>query len=129
MPLTVRMLAAWFVTVVCSGIIASVFFTSGRVQDLIGGVFGLGLVVGIPMLVFSMVIALPLSFFMASIRPPWLAGIGAAIVFASIAGLLSNGIFPDEWRGVAQAMVLFAALLGVCWRILGYVITGPSLLR
>jgi ABC-type dipeptide/oligopeptide/nickel transport system permease component len=129
MLLTVRMLAAWFVALLCSGVLGTVLFSGGKVRDPVGGLLGIGLVVGIPMLVFAVVIALPLSFFMASIRPPWLAGICAATVFASIAGLLSIGIFPDGWKGAAQAMVLFAALLGVSWGTLGYVIADSGLLR
>ena len=124
--LMVRMLLAWGLTVVGSTILTAVLVhgpVSGRA--LVDGVLGIGLFMGVPMLIFSVIIALPLSFHLKGL-PIWLATISAVVLFGALAAALGTAIFPAVWKGAAQAFVAFAAMLGLFWGLLGYATVGSA---
>jgi hypothetical protein len=122
MLLAIRMLLAWMLAVVGSTVVATL--TRGALVlrgNAFDGILGIGLIVGLPMLVFSAVIALPVSYYLIAIRPSWLATLAAMAVFGFIAAALGAVIFPAGWKGAAQAFVAFAALLGLFWGLIGLV--------
>lgn len=119
-----RMLLAWILAVVGLTVVANL--TRGATvlrANVLDRVLGIGLIVGLPMLVFSAVIALPLSYYLIGIRPNWLATLAAMAVFGSVAAVLAVVIFPVGWKGAAQALIVFAALLGLFWGLIGLVMT------
>jgi hypothetical protein len=122
MLLAIRMLLAWMLAVVGSTVVATLTRGAPVLRgNVLDGVLGIGLIVGLPMLVFSAVIALPVSYYLVAIRPNWLATLAAMAVFGSIAAALGVVIFPAGWKGAAQAFVAFAALLGLFWGLIGLV--------
>jgi hypothetical protein len=122
------MLLAWMLAVVGLTVVATLTHGSPVLRgNVLDGVLGVALIVGLPMLAFSAVIALPISYYLIAIRPNWLATLAAMAVFGSIAVALGVVIFPAGWKGAAQAFVAFAALLGLFWGLLGIVmIRFPS---
>ena len=52
------------------------------------------------MLVFAVLIALPLSFYLVNIRPNSLFTIRAALVFAAATAALSTAIYPPGGRAL-----------------------------
>ena len=82
------------------------------------GVLGIALVVGLPMLVFTLVIALPLSLLVARNMAPIPAVILYPFLLAGAAWLISALLFPSEWKGAQQAMIWFAFIMGTSWSLL-----------
>jgi hypothetical protein len=118
------MLLAWILAVVGLTIVANLTRGAPVLRgNVLDGALGIGLIVGLPMLVFSAVIALPLSYYLIGIRPNWLATLAAMAVFGSVAAVLAVVIFPVGWRGAAQALIVFAALLGLFWGLIGLAMT------
>ncbi len=124
MALTIRMLLAWILAVIFSTVLATVLTGASAApgSNLFERLLGMGLIVGVPMLVFSTLVALPLSSYLATIQPTWAATRAAVILFAGVAAVLAMAIFPGGWNGAAQAFVFFAALLGLFWGLIGFVI-------
>ena len=119
-----RMFVAWILAILGSALIATIIGQGPASKgDLTEGILGIGLIIGLPMLIFAALIALPLSFYLTNIRPNWLSGICAALIFAGVAAALSMAIFPSGWKGAAQALIIFSALLGLFWGLTGYVMT------
>lgn len=121
MGLFARIICAWLF----AGLALAFFpIASGSInsttRSLMSQLLGVSLLIGLPMLVFTIVVALPLSYYLATVRPAWLGTLCATAAFAGAAAILAAMIFPQGWSGAAEAMILFAALLGLCWGLLGF---------
>jgi hypothetical protein len=117
-----RMLLAWILAVVSLTIIGTVISSGPWSKNQpFEGLIGIGLIIGIPMLAFSIIIALPLSYYLASIRMNWLETVAATASFGGIAAVLALMVFSADWRGAAGAFIIFAVLLGLFWGLLGYI--------
>jgi hypothetical protein len=111
-----RMLLAWILAVVSLTIIGTVISSGPWSKNQpFEGLIGIGLIIGIPMLAFSIIIALPLSYYLASIRMNWLETVAATASFGGIAAVLALMVFSADWRGAAGAFIIFAVLLGLFW--------------
>jgi hypothetical protein len=117
-----KMLLAWLIAVVATAIIAGL--RPGRRTSLPSrdGILGLGLVVGLPMLVFAFVVGLPLALLVSRYLPPAIAAVSFPLLTAAIAWLISAPLFPQGWKGARQALILFAFILGICWSLVNFVV-------
>lgn len=85
------------------------------------GVLGIALVVGLPMLLFALLIALPLSLLVARNMPPIAAALLYPFLIAGSAWLI-GATFPSGWKGAQQAMILFALVMGTGWSLLNLIV-------
>lgn len=81
------------------------------------GFLGIGLVVGLPMLLFALVVALPLSLLVVRTMPPLAAALLYPFLIAGAAWLI-GATFPDGWKGAQLTMILFAFMMGTAWSLL-----------
>lgn len=89
----------------------------GASAPLWDGILGIGLVVGLSMLLFALVIALPLSLLVVRNMPPLAAALLYPFLIAGAAWLISASL-PGGWKGAQQAVVLFAFIMGTGWGFL-----------
>lgn len=86
------------------------------------GLLGIGLVVGLPMLLFAFVIALPLSLLVAYNLSPVAGAILYPFLIAGAAWLIGALFLSGGWKGVQRTMTLFAAIMGTSWSLLSLLI-------
>lgn len=117
-----KMIVAWMLAIVATGAFNGLM--NGRSTVLRGwdGILGLGLVVGLPMLIFACAVALPLALVMSRVTSPVVAMLLYPVLFAGVAWLISAPLLPEGWKGAQQAMVLFAFILGVIWSLLNLLV-------
>ncbi|WBO22983.1 hypothetical protein [Sphingomonas abietis] len=117
----VRMIAAWLFTNFAFVIGYSAWKGQG-VTRLSDGLLGIGLIVGLPMLLFAGVTALPLAFLVQRFFQPTVGAIFFPFLIGGIAWLLTYFLSSGGWRGAHQAVFLFAFVLGLSWSLLGFII-------
>ncbi|WP_152616657.1 hypothetical protein [Sphingomonas sp. ERG5] len=113
-----KMSVAWLLAIVVMTIIGGLQSGRGASLSTWDGVLGIGLVVGLPMLLFAFVIALPLSLLVARNMSPFAGALLYPFLIAGAAWLISAPL-PSGWKGAQQAIILFAFIMG----------TGCSLLN
>lgn len=112
-----KIFGAWLLTIVAVPIIGDVLSKRGASALSWDGILGVGLVVGLPMLLFALVIALPLSLLVARNMSPLAAAFLYPFLIAGAAWLISAPL-PGGWKGAQQAMILFAFIMGTGWGLL-----------
>ena len=85
----------------------------GFAQPILEGFSGLGILLAIPTLVFTLVIGWPTISALSGLQPPWLIPFAAAAVLALLMWALAKMMLPNGWHGVEQALVAYAAALGI----------------
>ena len=113
-----KILVAWLLAIMAVTVLGDLLLgrrsTSAPSWD---GFLGIGLVVGLPMLVFALVIALPLSLLVGRAMPPLAAALPYPFMIAAAAWLI-GATFPGGWKGVQKTMILFAFIMGTGWSLL-----------
>lgn len=119
----VKVLAAWALTLLIYATIATALSRqrSWRASDLREGLLGIGLVVGLPTLVFALSVVWPIAALLRAVGQPWVFVLGAAALFGAAMRLLTAMVMPTDWKGASQAVVAFAALLGLVWGAIGVI--------
>jgi hypothetical protein len=113
-----KIFGAWLLAIVAVPIIGDLPLGKRGASALSwDGILGIGLVVGLPMLLFALVIALPLSLLVARNIPPLAAALLYPFLIAGAAWLISAPL-PGGWKGAQQAMILFAFIMGTGWGLL-----------
>lgn len=112
-----KIFGAWLLTIVAVPIIGDMLSKRGASAPSWDGILGVGLVVGLPMLLFALVIALPLSLLVARNMSPLAAAFLYPFLIAGAAWLISAPL-PGGWKGAQQAMILFAFIMGTGWGLL-----------
>lgn len=120
-----RMIAAWLFTNFVFVIGYSVW-KGQSVSRLLDGLLGIGLIVGLPMLLFTVVIGLPLAVLIQRVVPPMASAIIYPFLISGIAWLLTSSMSGTGWKGAHQAIFLFAFVLGLIWSLLGFTIPCPN---
>ena len=113
-----KMFAAWLFAVAMMPILNGLI--GGRTVSLPSwdGFVGIGLVIGLPMLLFAIVPGLPLAWLVAR-HLPMLAGLLLfPFLLAGAAWLVGALAFPAGWKGAHQVMTAFAFMLGGGWTLL-----------
>lgn len=109
---------AWLLAIVVMTVIGGLPGGRGASAPSWDGVLGIGLVVGLPMLLFAFVIALPLSLLVARNMSPFAGAILYPFLIAGAAWLIGALLLPNGWKGAQQAMILFAFIMGTGWSLL-----------
>lgn len=113
-----KIFGAWLLAIVALPIIGDLLSGNRRASTPSwDGMLGIGLVVGLPMLLFALVIALPLSLLLAGN----VSSLAAMLLFPFLnagAAWLISATFPGGWKGAQQALVLFAFIMGMGWSLL-----------
>lgn len=113
-----KIFGAWLLTIVAVPVIGDLLLSRrGASAPSWDGILGIGLVVGLPMLLFALVIALPLSLLIARNMSLVAATLLYPFLIAGAAWLIS-ATFPSGWKGAQQAMILFAFIMGTGWSLL-----------
>lgn len=113
-----KMFGAWLLAILVVPIVGdSLLGRRGASAPSWDGVLGIGLVVGLPMLLFAFVIALPLSLLVARNMPPLTGAILYPFLVAGAAWLIIAPL-PSGWKGAQQAVALFAFIMGTGWSLL-----------
>jgi hypothetical protein len=120
-----RMIAAWLFTNFVFVIGYSLWNGQG-VTRLLDGLLGIGLIVGLPMLLFTVVIGLPLAVLIQRVVPSTASAIIYPFLIGGIAWLLTSSMSGVGWKGAHQAIFLFAFVLGLIWSLLGLTIPRPN---
>jgi hypothetical protein len=120
-----RMIAAWLFTNFVFVIGYSLWNGQG-VTRLLDGLLGIGLIVGLPMLLFTVVIGLPLAVLIQRVVPSIASAIIYPFLIGGIAWLLTSSMSGVGWKGAHQAIFLFAFVLGLIWSLLGLTIPRPN---
>ena len=120
-----RMIAAWLFTNFVFVMGHSAWKGQG-VTRLLDGLLGIGLIVGLPMLLFTVVIGLPLAVLIQRVVPPMASATIYPFLIGGIAWLLTSSMSGVGWKGAHQAVFLFAFVLGLIWSLLGFTIPRPN---
>ena len=112
-----KIAVAWLLAILVLTILGNRVGRRGVPAPSWDGVLGIGLVVGLPMLLFALVIALPLSLLVARNMPPLAAALLYPFLIAGAAWLVSARL-PSGWKGAQQAVILFAFTMGTGWSLL-----------
>lgn len=122
-----KMSVAWLLAI--AGMTALGGLTGGRRPSMPDrdGMLGIGLAVGLPMLLFALLVALPLSLLVARTMAPLAGALFYPPLLAGAAGLTGLAAVPRGWKGARRAMVLFAFLMGAGWSVLSLLpLPGPA---
>lgn len=120
----VRLLVAWALSMAIYSAVIQAWFavkgkaTSGFAEGTVEGFMGLGILVAIPSFLFALIVGWPTLSWLANLRPAWLVPVLAAGALAVAMWVLATLMLPDGWRGVAYALVGYAAVLGFVWACL-----------
>ncbi|QNA84959.1 hypothetical protein G4G27_13855 [Sphingomonas sp. So64.6b] len=121
----VKICVAWLLAIGGMTVIGGLPRGRSASQPSWDGFFGIALVMGLPMLLFALVIALPLSLLITRSMSPF-AGAILYPVLISGAAWLTGASLPSGWKGVQQAMSLFAFIMGVSWSLLSLLVWPSS---
>lgn len=113
-----KMLAAWLVTLLAMALLGGAANRRDGVLKLWDGILGFGVFVGLPMLLFALLVALPLSVILSHSAAPMVALLAYPLLLAGVAWSISALVFPAGWAGAQYALVLFALVLGLIWALL-----------
>ena len=110
-----KLLIGWALSLVIYAVVIQAWYVaSGRTNSgFAEGLLGLGILLAIPSLVFTLIVGRPTMTWLASLHPAWLAPLVAAAVFALCMWVLATLMVPDGWHGAALALVGHAAVLGL----------------
>lgn len=109
---------AWLLTIVVMTLVGGLPGGRGVSAPSWDGILGIGLLIGLPMLLFAFVIALPLSLLVARNMSPFAGAILYPFLIAGAAWLIGALLLPNGWKGAQQAMILFAFIMGTGWSLL-----------
>lgn len=112
----------WLLAIVVMTVVGGLRGGRGASAPLWDGVLGIGLVIGLPMLLFAFVIALPLSLLVARNMSPFAGAILYPFLIASAAWLIGALLLPNGWKGAQQAMILFAVIMGTGWSLVNLLV-------
>lgn len=113
---------AWLLAILVMTVLGGLPGGRGASAPSWDGILGIGLVVGLPMLVFAFVIALPLALFVDRNMSPVSGAILYPFMIAATAWLISALLFPTGWKGAQQALIWFAFAMGTSWSLLSILI-------
>ena len=116
---------AWLLAILVMTVLGNFLSRRGVSAPSWDGVLGIGLVVGLPMLLFALVIALPLSVLVARNMSPLAAALLYPFLIAGAAWLVSARL-PSGWKGAQQAVILFAFAMGTGWSLLDLFVLPSS---
>lgn len=112
-----RLLFAWALSILIYAALIHVWRVASGQSN--GGFaeaqLGLGILLAIPGLLFALIFGWPAISWLAGKSPAWLLPMAAAAAFALLMWLLAKLMLPDGWRGAGQALVGYAAVLGLVW--------------
>lgn len=116
-----RLLVAWALSMaIYAAIIQTWHAAKGQApgsfaSGMLEGFIGLGILLAIPTLLFAFIVGWPVMSWLAQMRPAWLMPLLAAALLALVMWVLAAIILPGGWHGAEQALVDYAAVLGLVW--------------
>ena len=120
-----KIAVAWLLAILVMTVLGNLAGRRSASAPSWDGVLGIGLVVGLPMLLFALVIALPLSLLVARNMSPLTAALLYPFLIAGAAWLVSARL-PSGWKGAQQAVILFAFAMGTGWSLLDLFVLPSS---
>ena len=116
---------AWLLAILVMTVLGNRLSRRGVSAPSWDGVLGIGLVVGLPMLLFALVIALPLSVLVARNMSALAAALLYPFLIAGAAWLVSARL-PSGWKGARQAVILVAFTVGISWSLMDLFVLRSS---
>jgi hypothetical protein len=123
----VKPLIAWALSLpVYAAILVAWNPSNGAAQtDFVEALLGIGILLVMPGFLFTLIVGWPTMSVLVALRPAWLVPLVAGPVFALLMWVLAALMLADDWRGAGDALIGYAAALGVVWGCLNLV-TRPA---
>jgi hypothetical protein len=123
----VKLLVAWALSMtIYVAVIQGWNAARGKAATGFGeGLLGLGILLAIPSFMFAVIVGWPAVAWLTNLRPAWLVPLAAGAVLSSLMWILTTLLLPDGWRGAGQALVAYAAVLGLVWGCLNLATARP----